>query len=383
MSQLQPSLVIVGSGLAAWTVARELRKRDAAQAITLISRDNGDFYSKPLLSNALAAGKTAAQLIGTPRATMAAQLGVTVLSETTVYAVAPEARTLQTSAGPVAYRQLVLATGADPVRLPLAGNAADQVLSVNDWNDYAVFRQRLDGARRVVVVGAGLIGCEFANDLALAGYAVTVVDPGTQPLGRLLPAAAGDWVQAALRGVGIDFRFGASVQAVDRAAAGALALTLSDGAVLEADLVLSAVGLTPRLELARAAGLAVNRGIVVNDQLQTSDPAIYAVGDGAEADGQWLPFVMPLMQAARTLAAHLAGDAVHLRYPAMPVVVKTPTVPVVVAPPATGQAGAWQITVDDAGVDAGFYAPDGSLRGFALVGKATARKASLQKLLPA
>ena len=383
MSQLQPSLVIVGSGLAAWTVARELRKLDPGQAITLISRDSGDFYSKPLLSNALASGKSPEQLIGTPRATMAAQLGVTVLADTTVHAITPATCTLQTSAGPVPYSQLVLATGADPVRLPLEGNAADQVLSVNDWNDYALFRQRLEGARRVVVMGAGLIGCEFANDLVVAGYAVTVVDPGVQPLGRLLPPEAGAWVQSALRSAGIDFRFGASVQAVRQAASGeTLQLALSDGGALEADLVLSAVGLKPRLDLARAAGLQVGRGIVVNRQLQSSVPGIYALGDVAEVDGQWLPFVMPLMQAARALAAHLAGQQVSLRYPAMPVVVKTPAAPVVVAPPPPGLHGEWRITEDAAGVDAAFYAADGSLQGFALVGKATARKASLQKLLP-
>jgi len=383
MSQLQPSLVIVGSGLAAWTVARELRKLNPTQAITLITRDSGDFYSKPLLSNALASGKSPEQLIGTPRTAMAAQLGVTVLADTTVYAIAPLARTVQTSVGAVPYSQLVLATGADPVRLPLEGDAADQVLSVNDWHDYALFRQRLAGARRVVVVGAGLIGCEFSNDLAVSGYAVTVVDPGLQPLGRLLPPAAGEWMQSALRNAGIDFRFGVSVQAVHATAPGGpLRLALSDGGALEADLVLSAVGLKPRLDLARAAGLQVARGIVVNRQLQSSVPGIYALGDGAEVDGQWLPFVMPLMQAARALAAHLAGQDVSLRYPAMPVVVKTPAAPVVVAPPPPGQAGEWRITVDDAGVDAAFYAADGSLRGFALVGKATGRKASLQKLLP-
>jgi len=192
------NLVIVGSGLAAWTVVRELRKLDAHTSITLVTRDNGDFYSKPMLSNALSSGKTAAQLVSTTSAAMAEQHGVKLMAHTEVTAIDPVACTISTSQGTVAYSRLVLALGADAVRLPLQGDAADRVLSVNDLQDYAAFRERLQGARRVTVIGAGLIGCEFANDLVAAGYEVDVVDPGTQPLGRLLPPEAGDLLQRAL-----------------------------------------------------------------------------------------------------------------------------------------------------------------------------------------
>ena len=136
-------------------------------------------------------------------------------------------------------------------------------------------------------------------------------------------------------------------------------------------------------KLARAAGLQTARGIVVNRQLQSSQPDVYAVGDVAEVEQLLLPYVMPLMQAARTLAAHLAGTVVTLRYPAMPVVVKTPAIPVVVAPPPVGAAGAWHIDADDSGVTARFLATDARLLGFALVGQATAQKAGLQKAMPA
>ena len=209
------SLVLVGSGLAAWTVVRELRKLDAHSPITLICRDSGDFYSKPLLSTALASGKTAAQLVGTTSAAMAQTLQVNLMANTEVTSIEPARAEVHTRAGVVAYSRLVLALGADPVRLSLQGDAAERVLSVNDLQDYARFREHLAAARRVAVMGAGLIGCEFANDLVLAGHEVDVIDPGTQPLGRLLPPDAGAAVQQALADAGVRFHFGTSVQAVD------------------------------------------------------------------------------------------------------------------------------------------------------------------------
>jgi rubredoxin-NAD+ reductase len=377
-----PSLVVVGSGLAAWTVVREYRKLVPQAPVTLITRDSGDYYSKPMLSNALASGKSAAQLVSTPAAEMAEKLGVHLMAHTEVTAIDGPIHSLQTSQGPVAYSRLVLATGADPVRLPLQGDAAGQVLSVNDLNDYAQFRSRLEGAKRVVVIGAGLIGCEFANDLVGAGYAVDVVDPGAQPLGRLLPDSAGTRVAQALTQAGVRFHFSTIVQAVHQKN-GALQAELANGLRLDTDVVLWAVGLRPRLALAQASGLLTARGILVNRQLQTSQPDTYALGDGAEVAGQLLPFVMPLMQAARTLAAHLAGQIVTLRYPAMPVVVKTPAIAVVVSPPAVGSVGEWQIDADSDGVNAQFLSPEGALLGFALVGQATVHKTALQKTLPA
>ncbi len=376
------SLVVVGSGLAAWTVIREFRKLDAQTPVTLVTRDNGDFYSKPVLSNALSSGKTAAQLVSATRAAMAQQLGVTVMAQTDVTAIDPVACSVQTSRGPVAYSRLVLALGADPVRLPLQGDAANRVLSVNDLEDYANFRQQLENARRVTVIGAGLIGCEFANDLVQSGHEVDVVDPGSQPLGRLLPPVAGQQVQQALAQAGVRFHFGTSVQAVHAVPPG-LQVELANGQRLATDLVLSAVGLRPRTALAQAAGLQTARGIVVNRQLQTSQPDIFALGDVAEVEGLLLPYVMPLMQSARTLAAHLAGQPAALRYPAMPVVVKTPAIAVVVSPPPPDAQGSWQVKASPEGVDARFVGEDGRLLGFALTGQASTQKNNLQKNLPA
>lgn len=376
------SIVIVGSGMAGITVARELRKLDKAAALTIVSADDGRFYSKPMLSNALAGGKTPAQLAMQSAAQLAEQLNARFLTETVVERVDVAARRVYAGSEAIAYRDLVLALGADPIRLPLEGDAADGVLSVNSLHDYTRFRERLQGGQRVALLGAGLIGCEFANDLRALGCAVTVYDIAPQPLGRLLPPQAGAWMRGRLEAAGIEFRLGSSVARVDHAG-DALRVTDSHGDSVEADLVLSAVGLRPHTALARDAGLAVNRGIVVDRQLCSSDDHIYAIGDCAEVEGLVLPYVMPIMNAARALAATLAHTATAVRYPAMPVVVKTPACPAVVCPPPAGAVGAWQERVSDAGVRAVFAGGDGAPLGFALLGEATAEKQALGATLPA
>jgi len=160
-----------------------------------------------------------------------------------------------------------------------------------------------------------------------------------------------------------------------------LQVTLADGTLLQADAVLSAVGLRPRTELARRAGLNVNRGIVTDRFLATSAPDVYALGDCAEVEGQVLPYVAPIMHAARALARTLTGAPTAVAYPAMPVVVKTPALPVVVAPPVRPD-GTWETEAAEDGVAARFVNSTGVLTGFALVGAATSKKQALTRELP-
>ena len=312
---------------------------------------------------------------------MERQLAATVSPHSPVSAINPTAHHITVNGEAIAYAKLVLAVGADPIRLPLAGDAADGVLSVNDLSDYQRFRDALDDKRRIVILGAGLIGCEFANDLRLGGYEVNVVDLAPQLLGRLLPPLAAGFLRATLEAAGVRFFLGTSVQSVTRAAPGIVA-TLVDGTVIEADLVLSAIGLRPRIDLARDTGLTVKRGIVTNALLQTSVADVYALGDCAEVAGFNLPFVMPIMQAARALAKTLHGTPTPVSYPAMPVVVKTPACPTVVCPPPPGVEGKWEESVAADGVRALFHDSAGALRGFALVGAATKDKQALTKDVP-
>ena len=174
-------IVVLGSGLAGISVIRELRKHDRAAPVTLVSADDGAFYAKPSLSNALAAGKTPAQMVVTAPAALATQLGVSLRAEVRATALYPGEHRLQTTAGAIEYSRLVLAVGAQPIRLPIEGSGAAEVLSVNNLADYARFRERLVGRHRVAILGAGLIGCEFANDLAATGRKVmfTFIDQST------------------------------------------------------------------------------------------------------------------------------------------------------------------------------------------------------------
>jgi len=373
-------IVVLGGGLAGYTLVRELRKLDRHVSITLISQDSGDYYSKPMLSNALAQGKAAESLVITAAAEMTRQLNIRLLHHTEVFGIRRDRKELQTSTGVIEYDVLVLALGADPIRLPLQGDAADTVVSVNDLADYAKFRGALATAKEVVIIGAGLIGCEFADDPATAGYAVTVIDPAAYPLSGLVPEQAGKQLLAPLARLGVIWRFGAAVKAVDRTSTG-YALTLTDGSTLSVDLVLSAVGLRPRIELARTAGLAVNRGIVVDAQLRSSDADIYALGDCAEIGGKVLPYVLPIMHAARALARVLVGEDVRVEFPAMPVVVKTPAHPVAVLPVERIAVGEWKILAEGQGIKMGFFAASNQLRGFVVTGAYAGERSEMTKQL--
>jgi rubredoxin---NAD+ reductase len=217
-------------------------------------------------------------------------------------------------------------------------------LSVNDWHDYAVFREALEQAgagARVAIIGGGLIGSEFANDLAHGGYAVQVIDPGRWPVGQLVTEEQGRALQQALEGFGVVFHWEDVAQSISPES-GAYTLTLRSGAVVQADVVLSAVGLRPRTTLAQAMGLTIGRGIEVDDHGRTSDPHVFALGDCAAyrsaAKPEWfdgaarpLPFVLPIMTAAKAIAATLTGEVTPVRFAPMSVRVKTPAYPLTVA----------------------------------------------------
>jgi rubredoxin-NAD+ reductase len=326
----------------------------------------------------LPAKKTPEMLAITSAEKMAEQLRAEIRPFSRVTAIDTDKRAVALGAETMGYRQLVLALGADPIHIPVQGDARDRVMSVNDLLDYTRFRRSIEHARHVTLLGAGLIGCEFANGLSNAGIRVDVIDPALYPLNRFLPEAAGRALQAALSSLGVQWHLGLVATSIDRAG-DALTVTLSDNSQFQTDAVLSAVGLRPRIQLATEASLQTNKGIVVNRYLAASAPDLYALGDCAEVEGMVLPFVMPIMQAARALGKTLAAMPTPVEYPAMPVVVKTPCYPVVVSPPRIGIDGNWAIQPLDKGIRALYYGPDRKLEGFALPGEAVAEKNSWTK----
>lgn len=382
MTTAKAPIVIIGSGLAGYNVAREVRKRDRQAPILLVSAERGDFYYKPGLSTALAQGKTAAMLVGTPADEMARSLELTLVADTETTALDLERQRILTSRGEFDYGKLVLALGADPIVLPIGGDGAADCLSVNDLAGYAVWRTQLAPARRVAVMGAGLIGCEFANDLLHAGMTPVVIDPNPLPLATLIPPTAGQALRDALAAAGVQWRLGAAVSTIERVASG-LCLKLTDDRMVVADLVLSAVGLRPRTGLARACGLSVGRGILVDEFGQTSAQNVFAIGDCAEYSAGVLPFVQPIMVAARQLAQTLTDAPSAIRFGPMPVIVKTSMHPVVVLNPPPATAGAWGTEPSEDGVVLWFKTLAGQTRGFVLTGAATQRRAEAMKRLDA
>ena len=378
----QNPIVIIGSGLAGYTVIREFRKLENEIPVIIISADHGGFYSKPMLSNALAKNKTPDTLLNSNAEHVAEQMKAVIRPYSMVSAINPSNKNIVLQDGEeINYDQLVLALGANQIRLPLEGNGAEEILSVNNLDDYRSFRDTLTTKKEISILGAGLIGCEFANDLAMAGYNVHVIDISTQPLGKLLPPAGGAFLQRKLEAIGVAFHFDTITKRVEKIG-NKLQLTFANGKILQTDILLTAVGLIPNTSLAKEAGIRVNRGIVVNRSLQTNYNDIYALGDCAEVDGRVLPYVMPIMHAARALAATLAKKPTLVRYPAMPVLVKTPACPTVVAPPNPGTKGEWQIEETPDSVRALFNDAENNLLGYALLGTAINEKIILTKELP-
>jgi rubredoxin-NAD+ reductase len=375
-------VVIVGTGLAGYNLAREFRKLDGETPLLLITADDGRSYSKPMLSTGFGKNKDAEGLSMAEPGAMAEQLKAQVRTHTRVSGIDPGHKRLWIGEEAVAYRDLILAWGAETVRVPVGGDAPEAIFPINDLQDYGHFRAAAAGKQRVLVLGAGLIGCEFANDLLLGGYAVDLVAPCEQVMPTLLHPAAASAVQAGLESLGARFHLGPVLNRLQRMASG-LEAHLSDGQVIPCDLVVSAIGLRPRIDLAAAAGLLVNRGVVVDRQLQTSHANIYALGDCAEVDGLNLLYVMPLMNCARALARTLTGAPTEVSYGAMPITVKTPVCPLVVSPPPRGLEGRWTVEGQGADIKALCRDAEGRLLGYALTGSAVMEKLALNKELPA
>ncbi|WP_027780938.1 MULTISPECIES: FAD-dependent oxidoreductase [Burkholderia] len=360
-------IVIVGSGHAGYSLAQAVRQRDPDADIVILTRESGHLYSKPALSIATSQGRSADALIVESPFDIERRLKLRVYPHCDVLAIDAASHVVRTAFGPMPYAKLVLALGASPIRIDVAGRA-DALLSVNNLDDYRELRGRLHGASRVAIVGDGLIGCEFANDLAASGFDVNVIGLGQWPLERLLPKQAGQHLQRALAGLGVGWHPRNSVAAID-GEPGSWTLTLANGSRLDADVVISAVGLAPNVALAAACGIDVGRGIRTDAQLRTSLPDVYALGDCVEIDGRPAPYLAPINHGVSALARTLTGQPTDVCYPPMPVHVKTPVAPLSFLPPPAAAAGEWRVDATADGFSCAHVDGAGRLCGFALIGQ--------------
>lgn len=384
-------VVIVGTGLAGYGAAREFRKWDADTPLTLVTADEGTFYSKPQLSSALGSGKTPDQLALKDAATMAVELNARILTETRVVEADPENRVLKTDrGGDIAFGKLVLAVGAAARKPPVRLEAGAEIHSVNNLGQYRRLRASIPAGGRLAILGAGLIGCEFAHDFAQAGYQVTLIGNGPGVLPGLVPRGIGEALLDAMAKLGVKFIPDNALVSIspdsrtdgrtdDFLKPAPWRALLRDGASLTAEAFLSAIGFDPELGLARLLRLDIGRGIKVDRALRTSNPSIYALGDCAEIGGRWLPFILPINHAAKALGQVLAGKESQMDLPVMPVLIKTPSFPLAVVPPPAGSAGEWIESWDASGAKAMFRDAQGGLLGFAVGGGYYGERAALAK----
>ena len=432
LSNTEPQpVIIIGSGMAGYTLARELRKLTTSLPIVMVCQDSGDSYAKPTLSNAYAQNKLADSIANASAAKMAETLNLTLLNFHQVTDINADEQVIvvrslvnEASQTTLAYRDLVLATGAHSRLLPNLAVNHQTIFAVNHLDEYKSFQQRLNTLKsqksapvKVAIIGAGLIGCEFANDLIgqntgnqTADITVAVFDKVARPLAQQLPSEAGIMLQDALTQSGVTFYLGTDITSITTNVN--TTINTSDNATVtisfdkdnqsqtfEADIVLIAIGLVANTDLAASANIAiassqhinptithlprtVQQGIKVDAYLATSAKHIYAIGDCANVMGSYMPYVMPLMNQAKALAKTLADPNMaptKVAYPAMPVAIKTPSLPLVVLP-VSGQYSDdqlyWQTTPTTDGMVMTAHPKDdsNSILGFVLAGKEAAKQ---------
>ena len=316
IEQARERLVVVGNGMAAMRTVEELLARAPARYdITVIGAEPHPNYNRIMLSSVLAGEKTVDDIVINPYAWYD-ENGVTLLTGNPATAIDTAAKTVTIGETPLPYDKLLLATGSKPLAPPIPGLGLPGVRAFRDIADVDAMVEASQSHRRAVVIGGGLLGLEAAWGLKRRGMSVAVVHLMATLMERQLDATAGELLQRDLDARGIAFFTNGQTEEI-LGADKAEGVRLADGREVPADLVVLAIGIRPNIDLARAAGLDINLGLLVGDDMRTSDPHIYAVGECIEHNGQVFGLVAPIWEQAKVCGARLAGDdaAVYLPPP--------------------------------------------------------------------
>jgi nitrite reductase (NADH) large subunit len=308
MSMDRPRLVVVGNGMAGMQAVEELLARAPDRyAITVIGAEPQPNYNRIQLSAVLAGDKALDDIVINGWDWYDAH-GVRLIAGNRAVAIDRQMRQIALGDGMlVPYDKLLLATGSKPLAPPIPGLGLPNVRAFRDIADVEAMIAASQMQRRAVVIGGGLLGLEAAWGLKRRGMAVSLMHLMPTLMERQLDAAAAALLHRDLDARGIAFYTNSQTEEIsgDQRAE---AVVLADGRSIPADLVVLAVGIRPNIDLARAADLDVNRGILVGDDMATTDPDIYAVGECVEHNGQTFGLVAPLWDQAKVCGARLAGD---------------------------------------------------------------------------
>lgn len=358
---MNPGILIVGSGFAARQLVKNLRRLNSEVPIRLIAADSCDEYNKPELSHVISQNQTADALTRQTCGSFAEQFQLTLHPNTRITDIDTQHKRVCSGEQSWQYDKLVLAVGASAIVPPVTGN--ELMLTLNSQQEYRDGELTLLQAQRVLILGGGLIGCELAMDMCRAGKQVTLVDRSGSLLSALMPIEASSRLQHCLQQMGVEVLLNQQLSALIQQDGGIQA-TLGNGRQLSFDAAIASVGLRPNVGLARQANLQVDRGIRVNNRLQTSQIDVYALGDCAEIDGQLLPFLQPIQFSAMALAKNLLGAEEGVKLPAMLVKVKTPNLPLHLAGETHRQDLSWNIVAEQQGMIAKGFDRQQQLRAF-------------------
>ena len=299
-------LVVVGNGMAGSRLVAEVRARSATVEVTVVGAEEGRPYNRVLLSDLLAGARQERDLrLVAP--SWYDEHDVRVLAGAPVVRIDREARVIRTAdGGREPYDLLVLATGSEPIVPPIPG--VERALTFHSLGDCERVRAAVAGAWHAAVVGGGVLGVEVARGLAGHGLPVTLLHLGGHLMGRHLDEEAGRILGATLGALGVRARTGVQVAAVEKRG-----VRLACGERVEADLVVLACGVRPLTALAEQAGLRIGRGVVVDDEMRTSDPSILAVGECAEHEGTVYGLVAPAWEQAAVAAEVITGGRAGYR----------------------------------------------------------------------
>lgn len=360
----EPGVVIIGAGMAGWAMAEALRQQGSQLPITIITACAGDVYHKPELSIAIGRNKNQQQLVKESGAEAAARLSVTLIPHTYVVSLSTQLKSVRTTRGTFPFQYLVIALGANnQVPADIPAESSWRINHIDSWSGLA--QSLAPGPQKIAVVGAGMVGCELAENLAFAGHHVSLIYRDATPLFPLLPSIAGERLQSYLSQQGVDCKAGESVLSVtDKGAMNngttnkgeieseiegeRYQLELASGNSIHAHVIVTATGLKADQRLATIAGIHYDNGVVVDPKtLLTSADDIFALGDCISLFGRPCRFISPIVKQAKTIASQIVGDSfvpyLH-QTPNIRLKVQSCTLTLQGSPQADCQ---WQTTVDD------------------------------------